>query len=184
MVESRARAIERESPSIAGIDVDRSRGAPTHATNVSTMGPLDARPRDLARGAAGFGLSVTPAARRTRWLLLGYVSSDARACVYICVLYSSMRTTTSSSSSRKGIVGASPYVCQCFGVCDRATDRGVCFIDVAQYHQYQVVGRHVPTESNPEPEVFRMKLWALDDVKARSKFWYVSWLRDATRWAR
>jgi len=44
---------------------------------------------------------------------------------------------------------------------------------VAQYHQYQVVGRHVPTEANPEPEVFRMKLWALDAVKARSKFWYV-----------
>ena len=42
----------------------------------------------------------------------------------------------------------------------------------AQYHQYQVVGRHVPTEAQPEPEVFRMKLWALDSVKARSKFWY------------
>ena len=28
----------------------------------------------------------------------------------------------------------------------------------AQYHQYQVVGRHVPTEAQPEPEVFRMKL--------------------------
>ena len=41
-----------------------------------------------------------------------------------------------------------------------------------QYHQYQVVGRHVPTDAHPEPEVFRMKLWALDDVKARSKFWY------------
>ena len=48
-----------------------------------------------------------------------------------------------------------------------------------QYHQYQVVGRHVPTESNPEPEVFRMKLWALDDVKARSKFWYVVARLDA-----
>ena len=46
----------------------------------------------------------------------------------------------------------------------------LCF---AQYHQYQVVGRHVPTEAQPEPEVFRMKLWALDSVKARSKFWYV-----------
>jgi hypothetical protein len=30
----------------------------------------------------------------------------------------------------------------------------------------------VPTDAHPEPEVFRMKLWALDDVKARSKFWY------------
>ena len=42
-----------------------------------------------------------------------------------------------------------------------------------QYRQFQVVGRHLPTEAKPEPEVFRMKLWALDDVKARSKFWCV-----------
>jgi hypothetical protein len=43
----------------------------------------------------------------------------------------------------------------------------------SQYRQFQVVGRHLPTEATPEPEVFRMKLWALDDVKARSKFWCV-----------
>jgi len=51
----------------------------------------------------------------------------------------------------------------------------------AQYHQYQVVGRHVPTEAQPEPEVFRMKLWALDSVKARSKFWYVGRLGRGAR---
>lgn len=41
----------------------------------------------------------------------------------------------------------------------------------AQYHQYHIVGRHVPTEADPNPQVFRMKLWSLDDVRARSKFW-------------
>lgn len=40
------------------------------------------------------------------------------------------------------------------------------------YRQYQVVGRHLPTEKDPNPQIYRMKLWARDDVKARSKFWY------------
>lgn len=40
-----------------------------------------------------------------------------------------------------------------------------------KWHQYQVVGRHVPTEKTPEPELFRMKIWATDVVRARSKFW-------------
>ena len=42
-----------------------------------------------------------------------------------------------------------------------------------QYHQYQIVGRHVPTEADPEPQVYRMKLWSLDDTRAKSKFWCV-----------
>lgn len=41
-----------------------------------------------------------------------------------------------------------------------------------KYHQYQIVGRHVPTEAAPEPKLFRMKLWAKDMVRAKSKFWY------------
>merc|ERR1712032_1739650 len=41
-----------------------------------------------------------------------------------------------------------------------------------KYHQYQVVGRHLPTESDPSPSLFRMKVWAVDEVCARSKFWY------------
>ena len=27
-----------------------------------------------------------------------------------------------------------------------------------KYHQYQIVGRHLPTENTPEPPVYRMKL--------------------------
>jgi len=41
-----------------------------------------------------------------------------------------------------------------------------------KFHQYQVVGRHNPTEAEPEPKLFRMKLWATDHVRAKSKFWY------------
>ncbi|KAG1667054.1 hypothetical protein FOA52_000417 [Chlamydomonas sp. UWO 241] len=41
-----------------------------------------------------------------------------------------------------------------------------------KWHQYQVVGRHMPTERTPVPSVYRMKVWAEDKVKAESKFWY------------
>jgi len=40
------------------------------------------------------------------------------------------------------------------------------------FHQYQVVGRHLPTEADPNPTVYRMKVWAPDAVRAKSKFWY------------
>ncbi|EFN55986.1 hypothetical protein CHLNCDRAFT_30965 [Chlorella variabilis] len=41
-----------------------------------------------------------------------------------------------------------------------------------KYHQYQVVGRHLPSEKDAEPTIYRMKLWAQDPVRAKSKFWY------------
>ena len=41
-----------------------------------------------------------------------------------------------------------------------------------KFHQYTVVGRHLPTAADPEPTLFRMRLWATDDARARSKFWY------------
>lgn len=40
-----------------------------------------------------------------------------------------------------------------------------------KFHQYQVVGRHLPTEAEPNPTVYRMKVWAPDAVRAKSKFW-------------
>lgn len=42
-----------------------------------------------------------------------------------------------------------------------------------KFHQYQVVGRHLPTKDNENPQIYRMKLWALDAVRAKSKFWCV-----------
>eukprot|EP00882_Tetradesmus_deserticola_P000165 GHRQ01000186.1.p1 GENE.GHRQ01000186.1~~GHRQ01000186.1.p1 ORF type:complete len:183 (+),score=80.72 GHRQ01000186.1:35-583(+) len=41
-----------------------------------------------------------------------------------------------------------------------------------KFHQYQVVGRHLPSEQDPTPTVYRMKVWAKDAVRAKSKFWY------------
>ena len=49
--------------------------------------------------------------------------------------------------------------------------RCCCLQGGYKYHQYQVVGRHVPTEKEPEPTIYRMKLWATDAVRAKSKFW-------------
>ncbi|KAH7839649.1 hypothetical protein Vadar_006836 [Vaccinium darrowii] len=40
------------------------------------------------------------------------------------------------------------------------------------FHQYQVVGRGLPLETDGDPKIYRMKLWATNKVRAKSKFWY------------
>lgn len=39
-------------------------------------------------------------------------------------------------------------------------------------HLYEVVGRNKPTAKNPVPQIFRMKLFAVNKVIAQSRFWY------------
>merc|ERR1711976_178841 len=39
-------------------------------------------------------------------------------------------------------------------------------------HEYQIVGRKMPSEADPEPQLFRMRIFAPDKVKAKSRFWY------------
>ncbi|KAF9682836.1 hypothetical protein SADUNF_Sadunf05G0149600 [Salix dunnii] len=41
-----------------------------------------------------------------------------------------------------------------------------------RFHQYQVVGRALPTENDDHPKIYRMKLWATNEVRSKSKFWY------------
>src|SRR5882762_8826140 len=38
--------------------------------------------------------------------------------------------------------------------------------------EYQVVGRHLPTESDPNPKLYRMRIFAPNEVVAKSRFWY------------
>jgi len=38
--------------------------------------------------------------------------------------------------------------------------------------EYQVVGRHLPTEADPNPKIYRMRIFALNEVVAKSRFWY------------
>ncbi|TDL24535.1 60S ribosomal protein L18A [Rickenella mellea] len=38
--------------------------------------------------------------------------------------------------------------------------------------EYQVVGRHLPTATDPMPKLYRMRIFAPNDVVAKSRFWY------------
>lgn len=39
-------------------------------------------------------------------------------------------------------------------------------------HQYLVVGSHVASDKNPNPKIYKMRIFATDEVRAKSKFWY------------
>jgi len=43
---------------------------------------------------------------------------------------------------------------------------------MGRLHEYQVIGRHLPTESDPNPKLYRMRLFAPNEVIAKSRFWY------------
>lgn len=34
------------------------------------------------------------------------------------------------------------------------------------------MGRHLPTESDPNPKIYRMRIFAVNEVVAKSRFWY------------
>merc|ERR1712159_724951 len=40
------------------------------------------------------------------------------------------------------------------------------------YHQYEVIGRRTPTERDPAPKAYRIKLFCKNETQARSRFWY------------
>ena len=48
----------------------------------------------------------------------------------------------------------------------------VFLLCVPQLRQYQIVGRRQPTETNPHPQIFRMRVFAKNEVVAKSRFWY------------
>jgi large subunit ribosomal protein L18Ae len=37
--------------------------------------------------------------------------------------------------------------------------------------EYHVVGRKQPTEADPTPQIFRMRIFAPTEVVAKSRFW-------------
>lgn len=49
-----------------------------------------------------------------------------------------------------------------------ATDR----VSIGRLTEYQVIGRHLPTENNPSPKLYRMRIFATNTVVAKSRFWY------------
>merc|ERR1712187_885984 len=45
-------------------------------------------------------------------------------------------------------------------------------IKMVRLTEYQVIGRHLPTEANPTPKLYRMRIFAPNPVVAKSRFWY------------
>lgn len=39
-------------------------------------------------------------------------------------------------------------------------------------HQYYITGRRLPSSENPNPTIYRMKIFARDSVVAKSRFWF------------
>ncbi|KAL9931344.1 hypothetical protein V8E36_009741 [Tilletia maclaganii] len=43
---------------------------------------------------------------------------------------------------------------------------------MARFTEYLVIGRHLPTERDPEPTLYRMRIFAPNTTVAKSRFWY------------
>ncbi len=43
---------------------------------------------------------------------------------------------------------------------------------MSRFTEYQVIGRHLPTEVDPTPKLYRMRIFAPNEVVAKSRFWY------------
>ena len=44
--------------------------------------------------------------------------------------------------------------------------------EIGRLKEYQVIGRHLPTETNPTPKLYRMRIFAPNLVVSKSRFWY------------
>merc|ERR1712166_181903 len=44
--------------------------------------------------------------------------------------------------------------------------------NMSVFHQYEVTGRKVPTEREPNPKAYRLKLFSKNETNAKSRFWY------------
>jgi len=43
---------------------------------------------------------------------------------------------------------------------------------VSQYKEFEVIGRRLPTETVPEPKLYRMTIFAKNETIAKSRYWY------------
>jgi hypothetical protein len=43
---------------------------------------------------------------------------------------------------------------------------------MGRFAEYQVIGRKLPSEKEPQPKLYRMRIFAPNDVVAKSRFWY------------
>ena len=43
---------------------------------------------------------------------------------------------------------------------------------MSRLHEYQIIGRKLPTEHDPVPKLYRMRIFAPNAQVAKSRFWY------------
>lgn len=43
---------------------------------------------------------------------------------------------------------------------------------MGRFTEYQVIGRKLPSDKEPQPKLYRMRIFAPNDVVAKSRFWY------------
>ncbi|KAK9235640.1 ribosomal L18ae/LX protein domain-containing protein [Lipomyces kononenkoae] len=43
---------------------------------------------------------------------------------------------------------------------------------MGRLQEYEVIGRHLPTESDPTPKLYRLQIFAPNGVVAKSRYWY------------
>jgi len=52
---------------------------------------------------------------------------------------------------------------------------------LSRMHLYQVVGRKAPTDHEPNPPAYRMKIFATSKTQAKSRFWYFMQLQKGLK---
>ncbi|QUC23703.1 uncharacterized protein UV8b_07944 [Ustilaginoidea virens] len=50
--------------------------------------------------------------------------------------------------------------------------RALTIVTMGRLQEYEVIGRHLPTEANPTPDMYRMTIFAPNETVAKSRFWY------------
>jgi len=45
-------------------------------------------------------------------------------------------------------------------------------VGTSSYHEFQIIGRHVPTTKEPNPKIYRMRIFARNRIWAKSRFWF------------
>lgn len=45
-------------------------------------------------------------------------------------------------------------------------------LSLGRLKEYDVIGRHLPTETNPTPSLYRMTIFAPNTTVAKSRYWY------------
>jgi large subunit ribosomal protein L18Ae len=57
-------------------------------------------------------------------------------------------------------------------ICPRTLEARANLTPTGRLTEYQVIGRHLPSEANPAPKLYRMRIFAPNTVVAKSRFWY------------